>query len=77
MQATIDQAGRLVIPKQLRDHVGLRPGPVDVTVEGSGLHIEPQSGDELQELDGMLVIGPGGATVTDEQVRALRHAGQR
>jgi AbrB family looped-hinge helix DNA binding protein len=77
MRATIDQAGRVVIPKQLRDHVGLRPGEVEVTVEGSGLHIEPPAEDELQELDGRLVIGPAGATVTDELVRSLRDAGQR
>jgi len=30
MRATIDKAGRLVIPKQLRDYVGLRAGEVEV-----------------------------------------------
>lgn len=35
MRATIDKAGRLAIPKQLRDHAGLAPGEVEVTAEGT------------------------------------------
>jgi len=67
----------VVIPKQLRDHVGLRPGEVEVTVEGSGLHIEPLAEEGLEELDGRLAIGPAGANVTDALVRELRDAGRR
>ena len=44
MRATIDKAGRLVIPKQLRDEVGLRPGEVDVSAYGTGLRVEPVTG---------------------------------
>ncbi len=33
--------------------------------------------DELQEIDRRLLIGPGGATITDDLVRPLRDAGQR
>ncbi|HXD55878.1 MAG TPA: AbrB/MazE/SpoVT family DNA-binding domain-containing protein [Solirubrobacteraceae bacterium] len=77
MRATIDQAGRLVIPKPLREHVGLRPGEVEVTAEGSGLRIELPAEDTLQEEDGRLVIGSTGVPVSDELVRSLRDAGQR
>jgi AbrB family looped-hinge helix DNA binding protein len=77
MRATIDKAGRLVIPKQLRDHVGLRPGEVEVTADGAGLRVEPLAGDALEERGGRLVIPSAGAEIDDELVRALRDAGQR
>ena len=34
MRSTIDKAGRLVIPKPLRDQLGLRPGEVELTADG-------------------------------------------
>ena len=77
MRATIDHAGRLVIPKQLRDHVGIRPGTVEVTAEGSGLRIELPAEEALVERHGRLVIGGGGSPIDDETVRSLRDAGQR
>lgn len=77
MRTTIDKAGRLVIPKQLRDHVGLRPGEVEITVEGAGLRVQPLAEESLDERDGRLVIPPSGAQVDDELVQALRDAGQR
>lgn len=77
MRAAIDKAGRVVIPKQLRDHVGLRPGEVEVTADGSGLRIEPLAEDSLDERDGRLVIPRAGAQIDDDLVRSLRDAGQR
>jgi len=64
-----------VIPKRLRDHVGLRPGEVEVTVEGSGLRVQPLAGESLAERGGRLVIPIAGEPVSDELVPALR--GQR
>jgi hypothetical protein len=32
MRTTVDKAGRLVIPKPLRDQLGLGPGEVDTSV---------------------------------------------
>lgn len=77
MKATIDKAGRLVIPKRLRDELGLRAGEVEVRAEGAGLRVEPLTGESLQERDGRLVIPAAGAEIDDELVRALRDAGQR
>ena len=68
-----DQAGRVVIPKQLRERVGLRPGEV----EGSGLRIELPAEDALEDSGGRLVIGAAGTPVSDELVRSLRDADQR
>jgi hypothetical protein len=61
----------------LRDHVGLRPGQVEVIAEGTGLRVEPLAGESLDERDGRLVIPSGGAQIDDDFVRSLRHAGQR
>lgn len=78
MRATIDKAGRLVIPKQLRDALGLRPGEVEVTAYGTGLRVEPLAGEEsLDERGGLLVIPAAGLPIDDDLVRSLRDAGQK
>ena len=77
MRATIDKAGRLVIPKPLRDHLGLRPGEVEVVADGAGLRIEPVAEGSVENRGGRLVIPSGGAELDDELVRSLRDAGQR
>ena len=77
MKSTIDKAGRLVIPKALRDSQGLVPGEVEVTPDGAGLHIEPIADDRLEDEDGLLVIPAGGTAVDDALILALRDANQR
>jgi AbrB family looped-hinge helix DNA binding protein len=80
MRSTIDKAGRLVIPKVLRDGLGLVPGEVEITVDGAGLHIEPLADDRLADEGGLLVIpaaDTADATVSDDLVRTLRDADQR
>ena len=77
MRTTIDKAGRLVIPKTLRDRVGLAPGEVEITADGAGLRVEPVSGESLVERDGRLVIPSSGLPLTDDLVRELRDADQR
>ena len=56
MKATIDKAGRLVVPAELREQIGLRPGVVDIVVSGSGLRIEFPTDGVLVEEDGLLLI---------------------
>ncbi len=77
MRTTIDKAGRVVIPKSLRDKVGLAPGEVELVEDGAGLRIEPIAADDLIELDGFLVIPASGRTFSDDDVRALRDADRR
>jgi len=73
----MDKAGRLVIPRALRESIGLVPGDVEITVDGAGLHIAPLADDGLAEEDGLLVIPAPGDTVSDDLVRRLRDADQR
>jgi AbrB family looped-hinge helix DNA binding protein len=77
MRATIDKAGRLVIPKPLRDRLGLRPGEVEVTADGAALRVEPIVAGDVDEKRGRLVIPADGEPITADEVRALRHADQR
>jgi AbrB family looped-hinge helix DNA binding protein len=77
MRSTIDRAGRLVIPKPLRDSIGLVPGEVEITVDGAGLHIAPLADDRLEDEGGLLVIPVADVTVSDDLVRTLRDADQR
>lgn len=66
-----------MIPKPLRDRVGLRPGEVEVSVDGAALRVEPVTGDELEEHGEWLVIPASGETLTVEEVSGMRDADQR
>lgn len=42
MRVSIDAAGRLVVPKPLRDALGIEPGaPLEISVRDGRLEIEP------------------------------------
>lgn len=77
MRTTIDKAGRVVIPKPLRDAIGLRPGEVTVTVVGAALHVEPISQDELVERDGLLLLPDADQPLSADEVRDARLVDQR
>lgn len=43
MKTTIDAAGRLVIPKEIRREAGLKPGmPLDIRLREGRIEIEPE-----------------------------------
>jgi AbrB family looped-hinge helix DNA binding protein len=77
MKATIDKAGRLVIPKALRDRLGLRPGEVEVVADGAALRVEPLADESLEEKGERLVIPASGVALGDEEIQSLRDADQR
>lgn len=72
---TIDSAGRLVIPKSLRDELGLTPEtPLRASVRDGHLELAPEPLDaQLIDRDGVLVIVPSDevAPLTRDDVRAI------
>lgn len=66
-----------MIPKSLRDRLGLRPGAVEVHAEGTGIRLEPLALESLDERGGRLVIPPSGTVIDDDDVRSLRDGDQR
>ncbi len=78
MQTTIDSGGRIVVPKALRDALGLVPGStVDISRYGAGLQVVPggRHGHLVTE-DGELVLA-GEGSLDQDAVLALLEAGRR
>ena len=72
MRTTIDTAGRLVIPRSLRDRIGLaRGGEVELELDGAAIRIEPVGGSSFRDEDGLLVIPAAGTSLTGAAVREL------
>jgi AbrB family looped-hinge helix DNA binding protein len=81
MMVSIDGAGRVVVPKGLRDALGLDAGAeLEVEVVGDGLRLTPMRPRprRVVEVDGWPVIEAGsGRVTTDADVQRWRDAGQR
>ncbi|MDP9429096.1 MAG: AbrB/MazE/SpoVT family DNA-binding domain-containing protein [Actinomycetota bacterium] len=79
MKATIDALGRLVVPKPLRDALGLTPGTVvDVSRYGPGLSLIPEGRTaRIVESDGGGLVAESSTAVTDEVVFDLLDAARR
>jgi AbrB family looped-hinge helix DNA binding protein len=72
MRTTIDSAGRLVIPRSLRQRIGLvSGGEVEVELDGAGVRIAPVVGTGLRQDDGLLLIPRTGTPVDDSLIRDL------
>ena len=72
MKATVDKVGRLVIPRPLRERIGLAGGgTVEIDIDGSGLRIRPVVGKDLREEGDVLVIPRTGIAIDDTVVREL------
>lgn len=79
MEAVIDSGGRIVLPKQLRDALGLTPGAtVDISAYGGGLQITPggRTARVERDLNGRLVARAD-TEVTDDMMFALIDSGRR
>ncbi|MGC8514232.1 MAG: AbrB/MazE/SpoVT family DNA-binding domain-containing protein [Acidimicrobiales bacterium] len=77
MQTAIDRAGRLVIPKALRDRVGLHAGEVEIDVDGAAVRIEPVASGAVDRRDGWLAIPSSGRVLTSDEVSGLRYGNHR
>lgn len=72
MRTTIDKAGRLVIPRSLRDRIGLAGGgEVELALDGAAVRVEPVAGSQIREDSGLLVIPATGTPITGAAVREL------
>ncbi len=78
MEAKVDSVGRVVLPKALRDALGLRAGStVNISRYGSGLQLIPISRTaRLVEESGVLVA-TGDTPIDDEVVFGLIDADRR
>lgn len=74
MTATIDKAGRLVIPKAIRDAAGLAPGtPLDVRYRQGLIEIEPAAADVRLRRKGRFLVAeaPNAPKLTREEVNRV------
>ncbi len=75
MRTTIDAAGRIVIPKKLRQQAGLEPGqPLEIRCRDGVIEVEPVSSAMRLEREGpFLVLVPESEEpmVTHEALTAL------
>jgi AbrB family looped-hinge helix DNA binding protein len=81
-KVTLDRAGRVVLPKTLRDELRLSPGDtLDLTVKGDEVTLRPRRGaTPLQKERGVWVFRTGeslAAGETEETLRNIRAERQR
>jgi len=78
METSIDAVGRIVVPKRLREELGLTPGStVDISRYGAGLQLVPAGRTaRLVEESGVLVA-TGETVIDDDVVFGLIDGGRR
>ena len=76
---TIDAAGRVIIPKPLRDQFGLHAGSeLELRHDGAEIHLRPKTEDRpLKEVNGFLVYTGQSLVEAGDEVRRQREARSR
>lgn len=78
MRTTIDKAGRVVIPKKIRDAAGLQPGmTLDVQCRDGRIEIEPHAAPIRLVRRGLFlvaVLDEPGEPLTTEMVEEIRES---
>jgi AbrB family looped-hinge helix DNA binding protein len=81
MRVTMDRVGRIVVPKRLRDQLGVgADSEFDIELDGTSIRLDPRRGSErsIVEIDGWpVLLAVQGVPLTDDDVRTLRDADQR
>ncbi|MPQ97900.1 AbrB/MazE/SpoVT family DNA-binding domain-containing protein [Modestobacter sp. I12A-02628] len=78
MKSSIDGLGRIVVPKALRDALGLTPGTaVDISRYGAGLQLLPAGRTARLVDDDGLLVADSTTPVTDDDVFGILDAGRR
>jgi AbrB family looped-hinge helix DNA binding protein len=79
MRTTIDAAGRIVVPKPLRDQLGFAPGTeLDVDAIDSRLEVVVPSRVRVEEgPHGVRLAADDAVSLSAEQVRELTEPGRR
>jgi len=79
MRASIDGAGRLVVPKPLREELGFEPGTeLELSAVDGRLEVVVPSRVEVQDgPHGARLVASGAEPLTADQVRAIAERGRR
>ncbi len=78
METSIDSVGRVVIPKPLREALGLTGGStVDISRYGAGLQLVPGGRTALLVDESGVLVATGETEVDDDVVFALIDSGRR
>ena len=78
METTIDAVGRIVVPKPLRDALGLAPGStVDISRYGAGLQLVPTGRTARLVDESGVLVATGETAIDDDVVFALMDSGRR
>ena len=79
MRVTIDGAGRLVVPKRVRDELGFAAGTeLELAVVNGALEVRVPSRVRIEDgPHGLRFVADGADQLTDEQVRELIEMSRR